>query len=124
MKDIKQKKLQEIKNNLAERTSTVSSESCYFVILPNEEAHSHDIDSPALYGQRIHPKLDSKIYELVAEGITNVQEVKNHLKHYVLHVLYVHQRRDLTDRAYFPNTSDVRNHVYLAQRACQLSKFY
>ena len=123
VKDIKQKKLQKLKNNLAEPTSTVSSESCYFVVLPKEEAHSHDIDGPALYGQRIHPKLVSKIYELVTEGITNVQEVKNHLKCYVLHVLYVHQRPDLTDRAYFPNTSDVRNHVYLVQRACQLSKF-
>ena len=123
VKDIKQKKLQKLKSNLAEPTATVFSESCYFVVLPKEEAHSHDIDGPALYGQRIHPKLVSKIYELVAEGITNVQEVKNHLKCYVLHVLYVHQIPDLTDRAYFPNTSDVRNHVYLAQHACQLSKF-
>ena len=37
VKDIKQKKLQELMSNLAEPTSTVSSESCYFVVLPNEE---------------------------------------------------------------------------------------
>ena len=43
VKDIKQKKLQELKSNLAEPTSTVSSESCYFVVLPNEEVYSHDM---------------------------------------------------------------------------------
>jgi len=123
LKDIKHRKLQELKNDLTESISTVSSENDYFVVLPTEEAHSHDVNGPISYGQRIHPKLISKIYELVSEGITNVQEVKNHLKHYVLHVLCVHQRPNLTDRAYFPNTTDVRNHVYLAQRACQLSKY-
>jgi len=55
--------------------------------------------------------------------MTSVREVKNHLKHYVLHVLYVHQKPNTLDRAYFPTTNDVKNHVYLAQCACQLSKF-
>ena len=45
------------------------------------------------------------------------------IKHYVLHVLCVQQKPDITDRAYFPTTIDVRNHIYLAQCTCQLSKF-
>ena len=108
-----------------ESTSTVTLEDCYCVILPTEEAHKnyHNTTGAASFAHRIHPKLVSKIYELVSEGITNVQEVKNHLKHYVSHVLCVHQKPDITDRAYFPTTIDIRNHIYLAQHACQLSKF-
>ena len=63
-----------------------------------------------------------KIYELVTEGITEVEEVKRALKHHVLHVLCPETKPELTDRAYFPTTVDVRNHIYKAQRACQLSK--
>lgn len=59
-----------------------------------------------------------RIYELVSEGITDTQKVKRALKHYTLHVLCPEQKPELVDRAY----TDIRNHVYKAQRACQLSK--
>ncbi len=29
---------------------------------------------------------------------------------------------DVTDRVYYPTSTDVHNHIYLAQRACQLGK--
>lgn len=70
----------------------------------------------------MHPKLIEKIYELVSEGLTDVQEVKRALKHYVQHNLCPEIKPDFTDRSYYPTTTDVHNHVYLAQRACQLSK--
>ena len=55
----------------------------YYVILPGEEAHHeyHETHGAASYAQRIHPKLVEKIYELVGEGTTEVQEVKRALKH-------------------------------------------
>ena len=56
------------------------------------------------------------------EGTTEVQEVKRALKHYVQHSLCVDVKPDVTDRAYYPMSIDVHNHIYLAQRACQLSK--
>ena len=31
-------------------------------------------------------------------------------------------KSDLTDRVYYPTSTDVHNHIYLAQCACQLSK--
>ena len=96
----------------------------YYVVLPREEAHHafHETQGAAGYGQRIHPKLVDKIYELVAEGITNTQEVKRSLKHYVKHILCPDPQPDITDRAYYPTTGDIQNHVYKAQRHCQLSK--
>ena len=74
LKDIKQKKVQELRSNLIESTSTVASEDHYFIVLPTEEAHKdyHDTNGAASFAQKIHPKLVSKIYELVSEGITTV----------------------------------------------------
>ena len=72
------------------------------------------------YAQRIHPKLIEKIHEFVSEGITDTQEVKKVLKHYTLHVLCPEQKPELTNRACYPTTTDVINHIYKAQRACQL----
>ena len=63
-----------------------------------------------------------KYYDLVSEGITGDQEVKRALKQHVQHVLCPDLKPDLTDRSYYPTTTDVQNNVYRAQRACQLSK--
>ena len=56
------------------------------------------------------------------EGVTEVQEVKRALKHYVTHVLCPDLRPEVSDRSYYPTSTDVRNHIYKAQQACQLSK--
>ena len=60
----------------------------YYVILPGEEVHHayHETHGNTSYAQRVHPKLIEKIYELVSEETTEVQEVKRALKHYVQHV--------------------------------------
>ena len=58
----------------------------------------------------------------MGEGTTEVQEVKRALKHDVQHSLCADVKPDLTDRAYYPTSTDVHNHIYLAQCACQLSK--
>ena len=74
---------------LLPRVKTLNSIRKYYVILPGEEAHHeyHDTHGAASYAQRIYPKLVEKIYELVGEGTTEVQEVKRALKHYVQHNL-------------------------------------
>ena len=50
----------------------------HYVILSGEEVHHahHEADGATSCAQRVHPKLIEKIYELVSEGITEVQEVK------------------------------------------------
>ena len=82
----------------------------------------HETNGATSYAQRVHPKLIEKIYELVSEGTTEVQEVKWAFKHYVQHSLCVDVKHNVTDRAYYPTSTEVHNHIYLAQRACQLSK--
>ena len=73
----------------------------YYVILPGEEVHHacHETHGATSYAQCVHPKLIEKIYELVSEGTTEVQEVKRALKHYVQHSLCVDVKPDVTDRA-------------------------
>ena len=102
----------------------VKTNTKYHILLPMEEAHHsfHETRGAAGYVQRIHPKLVEKIYELVSEGITDTQEVKRALKHHTLHVLCPEQKPELRDRSYYPTSTDIRNHVYKAQQACQLSK--
>ena len=50
----------------------------YYAILPGEEVHHayHETHGATSHAQRAHPKLIEKIYELVSEGTTEVQEVK------------------------------------------------
>ena len=81
----------------------------------------HETSGAILFAQRMHPELAKKIHEFVMEGITDTQEVKRHLKNYVLHVMHLNQKPDVTDRCYFPTSTDVRNHVYKARQTCQLS---
>ena len=114
----KLKNLEKVFNS--EESTTINYK--YHVLLPTEEAHHlfHQTRGPAGYAQRIHPKLFEKVYELVSEGITDTQEVKRILKNYTLHTNV--QKPDMSDRAYYPTSTDVHNHIYRAQKACQLSK--
>ena len=50
------------------------------------------------------------------------RRLKHALKHHVTHVLCPDFKPDVTDRSYYPTSTDVRNHIYKAQHACQLSK--
>ena len=61
--------------------------------------------------------------ELVQEGMTNPQEVQKALNHYVRTVLCTENPPDPDDRAYFPAKRDLKNHIYKAKRAFELSKF-
>ena len=123
LKELKQTKIQNLRPALT-KGENLNQVTKYHLLLPTEQAHHnfHPTHGPASYAQRIHPKLIEKIYELVTEGVTDIQDVKLALKHHVLHVLCPETKPELTNRAYFPTTVDVHNHVYKAQRACQLSK--
>ncbi len=38
------------------------------------------------------------------------------------HNLCVDIKPDVTDRAYYPTSTDIHNHIYLGQRACQIEQ--
>lgn len=83
----------------------------------------HKTSGEAGFSQKIHPKLVGKINELVSEGASCTQEVKRALKSYVRHVLCPDQNIATSNRTYFPTETDIRNQVYSAQKALEMSKF-
>ena len=64
------------------------------------------------------------ISDLVASGITDVQEIRKLLQHYVQHTISVklNLTPSLTDRAFYPMPCDIRNHISKAKKAVELSK--
>ena len=95
------------------------------VFLPTKEAHHQTHQTGGMHGmaQRMHPKLAQKIRELVSDGITKVPTVYQMLRHYVNNDLGKEDKPSYSDRAYYPTKDDIKNHVYRAKKAFELSKF-
>jgi len=111
VKEMCTKRLAELKYALT-NGNKVELLTKYFVLLPEQKAHEnfHPIGDAALFTERVHPKVMQKIHDLVADGITAVQEIKKALRHYVLHVL-IPETEIITDeanRTYFPTTIDIQ----------------
>ena len=68
----------------------------------------------------MNDRVAAKIVEIVAEGITEVIQVRNLLRHYVVHDLCKDEPPDPNDRACFPVDVDIKNHIYMAKRSLQL----
>ena len=104
----------------------VNMDTKYFVSLPSIDAHSgHPLGCDACgFAQRIHPLVTQKITELVSSGITDIGEVKRHLHFYVTKTvpkeLGIHPKPN--NRAFHPTTVDIRNHIWTAKKALELSK--
>ena len=81
-------------------------------IKPTVQHHMH----------RVHPKFIEKMYDLVCEGVMDIQEVERALKHHVTHILRPDIKPDLTDHSYYHTSTNVRNHICKVQHAYQLSK--
>lgn len=120
-------KLNELREDLAAKKE-IKMEKKYYVSFPSEAAHSEHPtgqSSPAIYSQKVHPKVASKIVDMVQSGITDSTEVKRSLKCYVDTILAVElgQKPQLYDRAFYPSSADIRNHIYMARKVMDLSKF-
>ena len=102
----------------------VQTATKYYVSLPSEEAHhkTHMTGGMHAMAQRVHPKVIIKIHELVGAGISEVSEVKRALKLYVTKELCSSNPPNKDDRAYYPTTHDLSNHIYKAKSLFQLSK--
>jgi len=119
VKEIHTKRLVELKDALI-KGNKVELQTKYFVLLPEQTAYEnfHPIGDATLFTERVHPKVIQKIHDLVADGITAVQEIKKVLRHYVTYVLIPETEiiPDEANRTYFPTTTDIQNHVYTAQK--------
>ena len=73
--------------------------------------------------QTIDPKVITKIYQLVNDGVCNPKDIQRELQHYVIHDLFKDRTSpDFSNRRYFPTQRDVRNHYYLAVAKRKLAK--
>ena len=121
--------LQESQLELLQKAIAKGDDICkiskYFVSLPSEAAHSgHPTGSSGGYAQRIHPLLSDQMSQLVAAGITDTNEAKRSLRFYVtlsVKSWAIYQARQ-SNRALYPTTTDIQNHVYSAKKALELSK--
>jgi len=119
---LKEEKLKALKLCL-QKKSPVEIIKKYFVSLPTEDAHHSCHPTRGIMGlfQQIHPELINKIQELVCAGTTEPMEIKKLLKHHVHHYMCPGQLPDPNDRAYYPTTEDIRNHINKANKAMQFS---
>ncbi len=119
---IRDKKMSELKIALSDG-NCITTRTLYFVSLPAEECHTGHPTGGGTAGlsKRINEKVAAKITELVGEGITEINNVRRLLRHYVMKDLCKDCLPDPNDRAYFPIANDLKNHIYMAKRALQLS---
>ena len=107
------------------QTPGVQVQIKYWISLPSAHAHTgHPVGNEAGFSQRIHPLLASKITEMVISGITSTSEVKRSLNFHAATVLAPQLGITLSKQnmAFYPTSTDVRNHIYIAKKALELSK--
>ena len=90
-----------LKANLNKNAQNVTSKTMYYVSLPKEDAHQgHPTGAgTAGFAQRVNDKVAIKISELVAEGVTEIHQIRSLVRHYVLKDLCKNNPPDCNDRA-------------------------
>lgn len=120
---LREEKLKELRKEI--ETGSPKTLTKWFVSLPTNEAHSnHPTGVTVAFAQKIHPLLIKKITDLVSANIIDVHEVKKLLKDYTNNQISMELgfKPQLHDRAFYPCIVDIKNHVYQAKKALELSK--
>ena len=120
---LREKKLSALKHALS-INEDVLIKTKYFISLPTGDSHEEFHPTGIVCGpaQKVHPLISKKIEDLVREGAVDANEVQRSLREYVKNDCSIFHP-SVTDRAYYPTVSDIRNHMYKARIALQLSKF-
>ena len=118
--------LQELKNDMRKGKilSTVTRQ--YFKV-PLSTAHrAHPVGEAGTVGHSLHPKIASKIRELVSENITNADVVRKCLEQYVVKEMFgghaANQKPRPSNRRYYPSRQDLRGHIARAVSAGKYCK--
>ena len=116
-------KMHELKKALTNK-QVVTTRTIYYVSLPTEECHSGHPTGKGVAGlsQRVNEKVSAKISQLVAEGITEIYEVRKLLRHYVMSDLCKDKHPDINDRAYFPTNQDIKNQEISSVQSAKVSQ--
>ena len=99
----------------------------HYIRIPLASVHkSHPVGESAGMNQKIDKRIIDKIFELVSNGVTNIDEVKRSITDFVDKELFrgvpVDKRPRLSNRRYHPTRTDLRNHVsraIAAQKYCK-----
>ena len=120
---LKEQTLKKLQNEI--ESGCIKQTTRYWLSLPTVEAHekAHPVKQAAVFSQKVNPAVAQMIAELVADGITEIDDVKKSLRHRINHYLCKDSPPDPNDRAYFPTHDDLRNHIYRAKQALQHSKY-
>lgn len=97
----------------------------YYFKLPLSTRHeAHPVGEAGTIGHSIHPKITSKIRELVGENITSTDVVRKCLEQYAQKEMFggnaAQQKPIKSNRRYYPSRQDLRSHV---ARAISASKY-
>lgn len=116
--------LQELKNEKRNTEGRRTVTRHYFKV-PLSTAHrAHPVGEAGTVGHSLHPKIASKIRELVRENITNADVVRKCLEQYVEKEMFggpaAHQKPRRSNRRYYPSRQDLRSHI---ARAVSASKY-
>ena len=149
IKETMMKKLKQQMAEDPERVETVTM--YYVSLPMEEAHHGHPTGKRvAGFAQRMNDKVAAELVQIVAEGVTeikqvrslstcthtlthktisqhffipcnNTHKVRSLLRHYVMNDLCKDNVPNPNDRAYFPLDTDLRNHIFMAKQALQLS---
>ena len=103
---------------------TPNIKTLYFVSLPTNGTHNnHPTGADIAFAQKVHPLLINKILGLMLSNICDVYKVKM-IKYYTDNELEKKLGFKQSEHgcAFYPDITDVKNHVYQAKRALELSK--
>ena len=107
--------MKELKESISKKDS-IRKEVRFYIKVPLEQAHNHNIDDVSRLTQPINSDLIEQIYDLVAQGFTNTKDIMLHLRRYVKNDLFKgkDEKPPESDRSYYPTSKDVSNHIHIA----------
>ncbi|XP_013412961.1 uncharacterized protein LOC106175477 [Lingula anatina] len=104
----------------------VVAEKRIYVYLPDETEHTnHPVGKDAGFHQQLDHRVIEHIQHLVAEGVTDPQEMRRHIEIYVKGYPFQldgEQRPDRSNRRFYPSIVDIRGHMYRALVKLRFSK--
>jgi len=84
----------------------------YFQFPSPSDHQNHLIGQEDGMCQRVDKRIINRIHELVAEGLTNTNQVKHQLEFFVQNVLFKDKELPQpTNRRFYPTANDIRSHI-------------
>ncbi len=113
--------LRELKDDM-QTGKRLSTTNRFYFKLPLSIAHRvHPVGEAGTVGHSTHPKIASKIRELVSDNITSPDVIRKCLEQYVEKEMFPgHQKPRKSNRRYFPSRQDLRSHI---ARAISANKY-